>query len=259
MSWRLTDLEFVSAWADLKEDSLPYPFIFTSRTPLWNDYLREQQEVRQRLRSELDESKWDVLRMLSSCDIRLEVAGWDARDPENPQGCVRLLAARRGGQAVLVTQLPGETVRHSGGYVFTECEAVALADAVVDALPKSDPGGRAQVVLAGLDDEDDTDYSYGRSEIFDSFEDEAGHRAKAFLDEPVSMIGLINVIQGHSRFGPRGITRHQLAWRDLVDDGRYVIDDQNPPVAIGVDAKRMTTVINTRIAEVVRAIKDERA
>ena len=42
--------------------------------------------------------------------------------------------------------------------------------------------------------------------------------------------------------------------RDLEGDGRYAITVGNPPV----DQKRLAALINAEIAEVVRAIKDER-
>ncbi|MEU4342430.1 hypothetical protein AB0H00_14360 [Nocardia sp. NPDC023852] len=39
---------------------------------------------------------------------------------------------------------------------------------------------------------------------------------------------MIGIEQGRLRFGPRGITRRALAWRDLADDGRYVITRGTP-------------------------------
>ncbi|GAA5067149.1 ESX secretion-associated protein EspG [Nocardia callitridis] len=257
-TWRLTDLEFVVAWEDSKEGFLPHPFIFTSRIPLWEDYLREQARVRAELASKMDESFTSVLDTLARPDIRLEVTAWDANKPDNPDRCLRVLAVRQGDRAILATQLPGETVRHSGGFTFAEGDALSLADMVADVVPSAEAGSRKQLVLAGTEAED-TDYSYGQSDVFDSFDSSSPVRSTAFLEEPVTTIGLIRIVQGGSRFGPRGITSHWLVLRDLADDGRYVIDDQNPPVAQSADRNKLVTLINTRIATVVRAIKDERA
>jgi hypothetical protein len=212
-TWQLTDLEFVVAWEDSKEGFLPFPFTYTSRIPLWDDYLRAKYETREGLRGTLDQSFRDILDTLAQPDIKLEVTAWDAMKPDDPKKCVRMLAARRGDRAVLVTQQTGETVMHSVGFTFTECDALSMADVVVAALPAAEAGRRAHLVLAGSED-DETDYTYGKSDVFDSFDDAAV---------------------------------------------RYAIDEQSPPVAQGVDAQRLTAMINTRIAAVVRAIKDERA
>ncbi|WP_306360364.1 hypothetical protein [Nocardia sp. CC227C] len=50
-----------------------------------------------------------------------------------------------------------------------------------------------------------------------------------------------------------------MRWRDIVDDGRYAVTGDDPPVATGVDAERSTVLVNSEIAEVVRAIRKERA
>ncbi|ONM50528.1 ESX secretion-associated protein EspG [Nocardia donostiensis] len=258
-TWELTDLEFVVAWEDVKGDFLPHPFVFTSRTPLWNDYLREQREVRENLKTKLDGSFSEVLDMLAQPDIRLEVAGWDSRNSEDPKSCIRIIAARLDARAVLATQLPGETVRHSGGYTFTEIDPLSLADAVVKALPEAGAGQRPEVVLAAAaTTEAGFDYSYQESEVFDSFDDSIGRRSDDFLAAPTALMGVVRVVQGRSRFGPRGIVSRTLRWRDLVDDGRYLITEDNPPVARGADAKRMTATLNSEIATVISAIKDQR-
>ena len=45
---------------------------------------------------------------------------------------------------------------------------------------------------------------------------------------------------------------------DLIDDGRYTLTQGSPAAAYGTDGNRMVNMINTEIAEIVRAIKDER-
>lgn len=256
---RLTDLEFVVAWEDSKHGFLPHPFIFTSRTPLWNDYMREKRRIRERMAGASHDHVREIVELLAQPDIRLEVGGWDPRNVEDPGALVRLLAVRRGSRGILATQLPGETVRHSGGYTFAEFDAIALAEKVVAALPESNPGTRPEVVLADRSDAETMDYSYGRSEVLDSFDDSLRHRTQEFLDSPVTSMGMIRIVQGRSRFGPRGRTMHELTWRDVEDDGRYAFTEGIPQVARAVDDARLTAMINIEIAAVVRAIKDERA
>ncbi|CAM4515545.1 ESX secretion-associated protein EspG [Nocardia ninae] len=256
--WKFSDLEFAVLWGGEENAYLPRPLSFTSRTPMWNDYMEERARTRDALRGTVDPRFDEVLAAIRQPDIRIEARGWDARDWTNTKASIRLLAARRGERGFLVTQLPGETVEHSSGFTVSECEAVQLADVVVDALPDAEPGKRADIALATQDYGDEMDYGYGRSVVHDSFEGSVRDRATEFLATPAPCVGRIDVIQVQSIFGPRGTTRHRLKWRDLENDGRYLIDDSNPPVAMASDRKRLIAAVNTRIAEVVRAIKDER-
>ncbi|MEU0503972.1 ESX secretion-associated protein EspG [Nocardia sp. NPDC005998] len=257
-TWNFTDLEFIAQWEALKQDYLPEPFVYTCRTWVNEDYIREQQDALARLRHSGDRSFDGVLEVLAFPDLRIVAEGYDPADQWNPNVQVRLHGVRRGDRGYVFAELSGETYWHSGGFTVTECDAVDLAGAIVRALPAVEPGRRADVVLSTQDQGDGLDYSLGRSAVHDSFDDSIADRSAEFLVLPISRIGTIDVIQGRSRFGPRGITRHRLQWRDLRDDGRYAIDDQTPPVARAIDAKHLTALINTRVAEVVRAIKDER-
>ncbi|MFE9326905.1 ESX secretion-associated protein EspG [Nocardia sp. NPDC052278] len=257
-TWKFTDLEFIVQWEALKQDYLPEPFVYTCRTWVNEDYVREQQDALARLRHSGDRSFDEVLDVLAFPDLRIVAEGYDPAEPWQPDVPVRLHGVRRGDRGYVFSELSGETYWHSGGFTITECDAVDLAGAIVRALPEVEPGRRATVVLSTQDEGDGLDYSLGRSVVHDSFEDTIADRSAEFLALPTSCSGTIDVIQGWSRFGPRGITRHRLQWRDIRDDGRYAIDDQNPPVARAIDAKNLTAMINTRVAEVVRAIKDER-
>ncbi|BDU02465.1 hypothetical protein IFM12276_54930 [Nocardia sputorum] len=257
-TWKFTDLEFLVLWEDFGEVGVPRPFSFTSRTPLWNDYLVEKSQTRAALLASSTPARKEMLEDLHRPDIRLRVLAFDGRDYTNVANNVRLMAARRADRGYLVTQLPGETVGHSGGFTVTECAAVELADVVVRALPEVESGKRADIVLADEDEDAELDYEYGASAVRDSFQGSVHDRSADFRSAATERFGFIDVLQAHSIFGPRGMTRHRLKWRDLVDDGRYVIDDGHPPVATAADGRRMVSVINARIAEVVRAIKDER-
>lgn len=82
-------------------------------------------------------------------------------------------------------------------------------------------------------------------------------QAEKFLRSPVTCAGAIFVGQGTSRFDRRRADRRMLEWRDISGDGRYLIIGSAPPMAQGVDAKRLTARIDTEIAGVARAVKDE--
>ncbi|WP_433195524.1 ESX secretion-associated protein EspG [Nocardia sp. CA-107356] len=257
-TWKYTDLEFIVQWEALEQDYLPEPFVYTCRTWVNEDYVAERNEAMDRLRRTGDRSFDSVLEVLAFPDLRIVAEGYDPADPWNAQAPVRLHGVRRGDRGYVFSELCGETYWHSGGFTANACDAVDLAGAIVRALPQVEPGRRADVVLSTQDEGDGLDYSHGRSAVHDTFDDTVADRSTEFLALPSSCTGTIDVIQGRSRFGPRGITRHRLEWRDVRDDGRYAIDDQNPPVARSVDANKLVSMINTRVAEVVRAIKDER-
>ncbi|MGV9663607.1 ESX secretion-associated protein EspG [Nocardia niigatensis] len=259
--WRFGDLEFLVLAERLGHDYLPKPFTFMSRTPLHDDYVREKREMVQQVSSRLhaDGSLNRVLESLVQPDIRIVIEGWDGRDPKRADKRIRMMAARRGGHGVLVTQLPGETYMHSGGFTLTECDPIMLADGIVAELPMGEPAGDAELPLTPPDEKrDDVDYGYGHSPIGAPVEDDLGRMTQRFLRTPVSLVGTINVIQGTSVYGPRGITEHRLEWRDLEGQGRYAIGHAPPWKAVPADARRLTSMINARIAEVIRVIKEER-
>ncbi|WP_328393386.1 ESX secretion-associated protein EspG [Nocardia sp. NBC_00416] len=257
-TWAFSDLEFVVLWNQLREDFLPRPFVFTSRTPLYGDYLRERREALERLHDTMDPAFEGVLERVARPDIRLIARGLDRRAPGSPEGSIRLLAVRHGDYGYLLKQLPGETIDHSGGFTVTECDPLKLADAIAAELPEDRSGRRSHLALhPPIAVEAGVDHSFGRLSLWDSGDDPA-ESAVQFLQSAVARFGVIEIGQGTSRFGPRGRVIRRLGWRDLVDDGRYVITDENPPIATGVDSERLTAKINAEITEVVRAIRDER-
>ncbi|MFQ6324614.1 ESX secretion-associated protein EspG [Nocardia sp. CWNU-33] len=256
-TWKFTDLEFVVAWETYQADLLPAPFVFTSRTPLYDDYQREKRELRAQLGNTLDNNLARVMDVVARPDIRVELQGWGS-DSEDAESQIRLLAVRQAADGYLLKQLPGETAWHSGGYTITECAPLELADVLLAELPEVAAGKLGDIVLAEQTKSADLDYSYGRSFINDSFDDTVERQADQFVRAPSTGEGIISIEQGMSRFGPRGITRRRLCWRDLEDDGRYAITTAIPPVAVPADTKRLTTLLNSGIAEVVKAIKDER-
>lgn len=258
-TWKLTDLEFFVLWERRREEILPAPFTFLSRTPYYEDFLREKSETEQRLHGCADRWFDEVLDIVAAPDLHIVVRGIDGEKPDNPLASIRLLAVRRGEQGYLLEQLPGETIEHSGGFVVAECDVLQLAAALVTRLPDTDPGRRPHIPLpAPPDHGDDMDDSCDRSVLKGAFGDGDLHDGIRFLDAVPKNRGLIVVRQGISRFGPRGRVTRQLEWRDLSDDGRYLLTMDRPPAALAADAKRLIAAINTEIAIVVRAIKDER-
>ncbi|MEU4312781.1 ESX secretion-associated protein EspG [Nocardia sp. NPDC024068] len=256
-TWKLSDLEFLVAWERDQADLLPEPFIFTSRTPLYEDFRSEKAAVREQLRTGLDPAVDQILEIIARPDIRIVVHGWTG-DPGDAAARIRLLGVRRGNAGYLVKQLPGETVWHGGGYVISEADPMALSELVAAELPESGAGTREPTILRSPAADTTMDYAYGRSAVISTFEESEEELAEQFLNIPVTGHGTITVIQGYSRFGPRGICRHGLHWRDLREDGRYLIPVGDPLVATPADRTRLAGAISEATAAVVAAIRDER-
>ncbi|MBF6178435.1 ESX secretion-associated protein EspG [Nocardia otitidiscaviarum] len=257
--WAFTDLELAVLWENATGELLPSPFTVISSTPSYYDYLREKRETRERLHATHGSSFDHVLTAIARPDLRITVNGWDTDDPDNEQERVRILAARAGGHGYVVTQLPGKTPDAGGSFTIAACDPVALADTVVAALPDAAPGAQAEIPLAApASGTEDLDQFIAQSPTAADHGNVVSVRSKRFFRVRPTRMGVIDIAQGNSVFGPSGITDHRLEWRDLPDHGRYAIRHAAPWKAIGVDAQKLTTMINMCVADIIRVIKDER-
>ncbi|WP_067561612.1 ESX secretion-associated protein EspG [Nocardia acidivorans] len=256
-TWRFTDDELYAVWQGVTEESLPAPLFYTCRNSSWVSYMRELADHRQRLRDRVNPGFIGVLECIRNPDIRIEAQGWSGQDRRDPAASIRIAGARQAGRGFLIMQEPGETIGHAKGFTVTEFDALELGRRIAEALPPVDAGQQGDIVLTDRT-QSEQDYYFGQSIVGDPMTTSSTARSKAFLAAPHVRAGVIEVIQGQSKFGPRGILRHRLDWRDLEEDGRYLIADGTPRTAFSADTNRMTSLINSRIADVVRAIKDER-
>ncbi|NNH72967.1 ESX secretion-associated protein EspG [Nocardia uniformis] len=258
-TWTFTDLEFVVLWENLTGELLPPPFTVTSAIPLYYDYLREKRETSERLDATLGGAFDHVLTSIARPDLRITVNGWDTQDSGGEQGSLRLLATRAGSHGYLVRQLPGETPHDSGSFTISACDPIGLAAAVVAALPDTPPATQDEIPLAAPGSgSDDVDHFIEQSPTAAEFSNLVSVRSKRFFRVLPTRMGTIDVVQGNSVFGPRGIARHRLEWRDLPDHGRYAIRHAAPWKAVGADTQKFASMINMCVADVIRAIKDER-
>lgn len=253
--WELTDVALIDLWDTLFHDRLP--------APLFALYRGENAEGWARLRAEAraaradDGDLRDALARVAHADALVSAHGLDPRRPGSPDGLIRVIGARQGAVATLISQLPGESHWHSGGYVITSGHADRLAGAVVGALPDRGAGRLPDTPLVTVPGGDDADHYYGRSQVQESYTD-LDRRSAEWLDLPAESTGAIEIRLGSSIFGPRGITRYRITWRDLVDDGRYAVTAGAPPVATAVDRPRLAAMITTHITTVLQTLEDER-
>ncbi len=253
--WHFTDLEFVVAWEAAHDTLVPRPFVYTSRIVLREDNIRVRREVGERLRERLGADFGSAVEALSHPDIRAVVRGWRGAQGD-PRARVRILAARRGDRGYLVDQEPGETVWHSRSFTVWAFHALQLGPAVAGALPAEKPGLLGTVALDG-DDAAGHDHRFRRSRSHEDVDDAERDDLETFRTANRVGAGVIEVAQGRSRFGPRGMARREIEWTDLESDGRYVIAGA-PRRATPVGDDGMRAVLDGEIAEIVAAIKDER-
>ncbi|MBU3064912.1 ESX secretion-associated protein EspG [Nocardia sp. NEAU-G5] len=258
-SWKCDDLEFLERWRERTGDRYP-PSPLAFRTSIVNpdELQRQRAQARERMSAFPDPVLDQVIDSIARPDIRVTARALGP-DPLDTSRCVRILATRRGGDGYIVTQQLGQSIWHATGYTIVEFPATALAEVLVRHLPKAGPGRRGEVDLSPVVSPDDVDHSHHRPVATGSADDYDSDldRARAFVEAATDARGVIEIEQGASKFGPRGVLRLQLGWRDLADDGRYALLDENPPLAVGVDAARLTALINARIITVIETIKDE--
>ncbi|MBU3062967.1 ESX secretion-associated protein EspG [Nocardia sp. NEAU-G5] len=255
--WTLSDIDFCALWEETNAGWLPSPLCAVSRIMDADEYHAQQLRALREVRA-IPGLDVDLLgKTLAHPDITVEAISSGTLD-DGEDDLVRIHAARRGPHGVVVRQIPGEEPCYSDGFVVTFCTAVELARVVVAQLPGASPGRLGNIVLVG--EGEGLDYSYGRSAVRNNAfaAESASARAARFLDAPIERIGNVGIAQARSAFGPKGCTRYSIPWRDLADDGRYLITDENPPVAVPADAEKLLAQINTRIAAVVQALRDER-
>lgn len=252
-----TPVEFAAMYDELKEESLPEPLSYRGAAQTYAESVRVKHEAWQALRRRSNGELEVLTEALTRPDIRVIARGIDGREPENPKRSLRVLAVRKGDNAFVVRQKPGATMSDSAGFTVTRHDALALGDVVASLFPEAAAGGLREFELTDTTAQD-VDFSLRRSLVHDTGDDGAAESAR-FLGEPDDLAGTIEIEQGWSRFGPRGVRRLYLVWRDVVGDGRYVIVPGSPARVVPADRRRLVSLINTQIAEIVRAIKDDRA
>ncbi|WP_225729913.1 MULTISPECIES: ESX secretion-associated protein EspG [unclassified Nocardia] len=237
-----TDLEFATLWRRYADAPLPYPLIYVSRIAVLSDYEAALAQTWERLRGTVEGETVGAIETLGNPDVFVSVRGWCDHDMNNPTKRIRICAVRSGVRGYLITQLPGESIWYSGGYTIAECDPNGLAAAVVAALPEVEAGRRGNIPVYAAASSDEY-----RALIYENEIVEGMRRSREFLGAPATLIGEIIIRQGRSMYGPRGIIERLLRWRDLPGDGRYVIGADDPPVAIGTGARRLTGLIGDAI------------
>jgi hypothetical protein len=134
-----------------------------------------------------------------------------------------------------------------------------MAETGVAALPVAEAGSRPTVVFPTDIHDGGVDHEYGNSCVREPEDDPAVSRAQEFLRAPVDRLGIIQIKQGRSRFGPQGIVRRALLLRDLADDGRYLLTPRESAPGDGCRCAADNGSPQHRDRHHRPAIKDERS
>ena len=232
-SWKFAGIEFQVLCEKYREGRLPDPLSYALDEPMTMDEsARLKERTWEQLRADWDPA-WDaMIDVMCAPEMYIRVRGYDELDQENPQKRLRMHFARSGAQAFKIEQLTGKSYWHTDGFVVTEIDPHGMADAVVRSLPPVEAGQLGNVPI--IIDPAEHVGNYGSSFFRDDDDDEPPARVSArFFEMRASLTGTIFVVQGRSKFGPRGIHETKLLWRDVIGDGRYVMAMDDSPVAIG--------------------------
>lgn len=250
MTWQFTDLELKVLCNRYRQGAIPSPLVYTARTMDPDDYRRELEAAEAELADRLDPEFRAVFEAVCNPEVFVGVHGWYDADMDDPDKHLVVHGARRGYRACVLIQQPGESTMHSRGVTMIECEPADLAQLLVAQLPEVEAGQSTPIAIVTEPAAPDP-YEAPRASAFDTFEESVDSRSLRFLSTPADQTGAMQILQGRSKYGPRGVAVSTLLWRDLPGDGRYLIDlDQEPKSAIGVDSRRFADHIDSVIVRI---------
>jgi hypothetical protein len=99
-------------------------------------------------------------------------------------------------------------------------------------------------------------YGQRSSMFFEEADTSIVERSTEFFNRCAERTGTINILQNQSMFGSRGMHRDILVWRDLPDDGRYVIElPSENPIATPMSRSDLIEKVNTSIQRMMSRVE----
>jgi hypothetical protein len=247
LQWKFTALEFLVLCERYSAGPMPEPLLFESDEMVMTaDLDRRKRMVWEELQQRLDGSFDGVIEVLRSPEVSVQAFSWDEHDQDDRDMVLRLHAVRAGALGFVFEQAPGKLTFDSPMVVVTECDPYALAVAVVRALPNVEAGRLPDIPIV-TDPVEHIAPSWGASFVRDDIEDRPVYRTQRFFQQRADLTGSITVVQGRSKYGPRGIHQTNLLWRDVTDDGRYVISLDESPIAVATGRQQLARRIQREI------------
>ncbi|MGF6885533.1 hypothetical protein ABIA39_003925 [Nocardia sp. GAS34] len=255
LQWQLTAIEFIVLCDHYCGGSLPRPFLFeTDEVVMVDELERRKRAAWEELQHRLDGSFDGVIEVLRAPELYVLAHTWDEQDGRNTEKQLHLHAARSGALGYLFLQPPGKLTYDSPMLTITECDPRQLAAMVVRSLPYVEAGRLPDIPIVTRSADDDSP-SWRASHIRDDLENEPVYRTEQFFRQRADCTGVITVVQGRSKFGPRGIHETGLMLRDVVGDGRYVMSRGESPIAVGTSRLQLAERIHRDINELMARLE----
>lgn len=253
---RLTSLEAVVLWQLMSNDRMPYPLTHWPAQQYEADYRRVKRETAQRLLAYLPDDVRELWEAAVNPDIVISAAGSAPDDPTDMSAVTRVVGLRREGYAVVLVQHPGEKIERGGDIDVYETDVVGLARAVIGWLPKAERGKYGAIPIVEQQ-ADGMDHGYGSPSVLE-VADSPRHRLDRWRRTPVTHSGELKIEPGSGAHWIQDRRGHRVRWRDLADDGRYLIEPVPDPVAMAVDDAAFEAYVNHRVVDLVRRIRENR-
>ncbi|MBE7161699.1 MAG: hypothetical protein INR72_10660 [Williamsia herbipolensis] len=243
-AWTLRTLHLGRLWADA--DGVDFPPEFAAADA---DLARLGDDSPGPRLAELNGPRRDAIDVLTRPLVTIGVTSLDARKPfDDPGHHLRLVSATRDMTTVVIArqELVG-SVSLGGPVSMTRHTAADWTRDLVALLPCSSGAGSLPT---------DTDVAFRRlpgvdtSSIVVVEEPTYPSAASAFARDDPATCGSLRIQVGSTVDGHRP-TSVEVRFRDIVDDGRYMLVVDEPGVAMGVDAARLATMLN-RVVNTVR-------
>ncbi|MEV0948198.1 ESX secretion-associated protein EspG [Rhodococcus sp. NPDC049939] len=213
--WGLTGPQFSALWARTGQDRIPYPFRVTSTLHTAAEYEAEQHRIRADFSGPRHDLLDSALLVLAVPDVRIEISGSRGTDGQAP---IRMMGAVARGHGVAAVQNPDSAV------VIRSCEPYDVARQLIAQLPDVEAGSAQGIVFARHEDA-----TTGHARL-----------ATRILSRPATGQGIVTVTRG-TRHRPKPVGG--LAWRDIEDDGRYLVwGDTNVAVEPGTSWDLLSAV-----------------
>lgn len=261
---RLTSLELVVLWELMSNDSLPFPLTHTPTHKYEDDYLqakrdtaaRLKREMAARLSGQLPEDALQLWKAAVNPDIVIWAAGETPGDETDKSAVTRVVGLRREGYAIVLVQQPGDSIATGGDIDVYQTDVVGLAGAVIGQLPRVGRGKHPEVPILPAEP-GPADYVYGASQVINS-NDRPRQQSDRWRNAKTTQLGELKVEPGSGAHWIQDRRGYLVRWRDLADDGRYLIEPKPNPVAIAVDDNAFAAFVNQRVVELVRRIREDR-
>ncbi|PXX57621.1 ESAT-6 protein secretion system EspG family protein [Nocardia tenerifensis] len=253
--WKFTALEFIVLCEQYREGSLPTPFLFvTDEVVMADDLARRKRAAWEDLRRRLGGSFDGAIQVLTAPELFVRVRSWDEQDENNMSKQYHLHAARAGALGYLFEQRPGLLTYDTPAFTVTECDPRGLANAVVDRLPQVE-AGRSQDIPIVTDPAEHITPTWGTSYVRDDRDSSPVYQTQQFFQRRADCTGSIIVVQGRSKYGPRGIHETKMMWRDVADDGRYLMSLDGAPIAVATGRRQLTERIQRDIDHLMQRLE----